>query len=53
MDTFHEDTLSFLPYADEEQFPALEYQAKFGDLDWETPFDPDGKLACLRARCDK
>ena len=45
VDGAQEHTLSFLPYADDDQFPAQEYQAKFEVLEWETPFDPDGELA--------
>ena len=44
VDVVHEHTLSFLPYADDDRFPAQEYQASFDFLEWETPFDPDGEL---------
>lgn len=45
MDGAQEHVLSFLPYADDDRFPAQDYQAKFEVLEWETPFDPDGELA--------
>ena len=43
VDGAQEHILSFLPYADDDQFSARAYQAKFEILEWETPFDPDGE----------
>lgn len=43
VDSAHEHTLSFLPYADDKRFTAEKYQAKFKFLEWEIPFDPDGE----------
>ncbi|KAG8215392.1 hypothetical protein J3R82DRAFT_8993 [Butyriboletus roseoflavus] len=50
VDVAHEQTLPFLPYADDDQFPAQEYQARFDFLEWETPFDPDGERSSLCTR---
>lgn len=46
-----EHTLAFLPYADDDRFPAQAYQARFEVLEWETPFDPDSERTCSSFVC--
>ena len=49
METIFEYTLPFLPYADDERFKAMAFQARFDILEWEQPFDPDGgfDISCI------
>ncbi|KAF8439795.1 hypothetical protein L210DRAFT_2179161 [Boletus edulis BED1] len=44
MDDDREHILFFMPYADDERFPAQAYQDKFETLDWEIPLDPDVEM---------
>lgn len=39
-----EHTLTFLPYADDDRFPAEAYQTKFDSFEWEMLLDPDGEF---------
>ncbi|KAF9219902.1 hypothetical protein BS17DRAFT_716355 [Gyrodon lividus] len=43
----HEDVVAFLPYSDDETFPAREYLANFEFFEWGTPFDPDVEMIQL------
>ncbi|KAI9463465.1 hypothetical protein HD554DRAFT_1314714 [Boletus coccyginus] len=60
VDGAQEHILAFLPYADDDRFPAQEYQARFEILEWETPFDPDVEMIqmetvkrlCVKKRVD-
>lgn len=37
------ETAAFIPYADEEEFPVVEYLERFQHFAWEEDFDPDCK----------
>ncbi|OAX40547.1 SET domain-containing protein [Rhizopogon vinicolor AM-OR11-026] len=38
------ETATFIPYADEDEFPVIDYLARFQYFAWEEDFDPDSEM---------